>query len=92
MENVKLLRKVKKISQRQTQKERRQIQAAASIHDLSKIHFDDDDEDESASNTKDKIDYFSRLSDELLLQIFKRIPRPILLKYARVCKRWCTLM
>ncbi len=37
-------------------------------------------------------DYFSKLSDELILQIFKWIPRPLLLRYSRVNKRWFSLM
>ena len=32
------------------------------------------------------------LSDELVLEIFKLIPRKTLLKYAVVCKRWHALM
>ena len=32
------------------------------------------------------------MSDECLLQIFKWIPRPLLLRYACVSKRWYSLM
>jgi len=38
------------------------------------------------------LDYFDNLSDECLLQIFKWIPRPLLLRYACVSKRWYSLM
>lgn len=38
------------------------------------------------------LDYFDKLSDELVLHIFKFIPRKILLTYGIVCKRWYKLM
>ncbi|XP_015926248.1 S-phase kinase-associated protein 2 [Parasteatoda tepidariorum] len=34
------------------------------------------------------IDYFSVLSDEIILHIFKLLPKPVLVKCSSVCKRW----
>lgn len=37
-------------------------------------------------------DHFEKLSDTLVLEIFKHIPRPVLLRYATVSKRWNRLI
>lgn len=43
-------------------------------------------EDESQSITGEG--YFNHMADELVLSIFKSMPKRILAKCARVCKRW----
>ncbi len=79
MENLKLVRKVKKIS--------RQHDLKSSLSaNLDRYYYDD-----NIPNLSNE-DYFDKLSDELLLQIFKRIHRNVLVKYAVVCKRWNRLM
>jgi len=32
--------------------------------------------------------YFNYIADEMVLSIFRMMPKPILVKCARVCKRW----
>jgi len=77
MENVKVLRRVKKISN--TRNQHRSLFSETL-----------DDYDHQAVGTHK--DYFSELSDEIILNILKWIPKPLLLKYAIVCKRWYHLM
>lgn len=84
MENLKLLRKVKKINQQRNQREQRERNAATSI--FRKLDFDDDIPSLTNEN------HFEKLPDALVLEIFKRISRPVLLRYAIVSKRWNRLI
>ena len=38
------------------------------------------------------LDYFSSLSDEIVLSIFSWLPKFVLAKCARVCKKWSRLV
>ena len=88
MENVKLLRKVKKLTNQQ-----RQYQHQSRPTPLPMSYGDDlDDNMDIYKQNIPQNDYFSELSDEIILQIFKWIPKPYLLRYATVCKRWHRLM
>jgi hypothetical protein len=79
MENLKLVRKVKKISRQ------RDLKSNFSTN-LDRYYYDD-----NIPNLTHE-DNFNKLSDELVLQIFKRLHRHVLVKYAVVCKRWNRLM
>ncbi|KAI0230577.1 S-phase kinase-associated protein 2 [Lamellibrachia satsuma] len=39
-------------------------------------------------NACDLYDHWHRLSEEIILSIFKWLPKPVLVRCARVCKRW----
>lgn len=80
VDNLKALRKIKKVlpnSQRQLYTQ--------SQYEHDKYY------NQLCSMKSDQV-YFDRLSDEILLNIFKWLPRPYMLKYSLVCKRWYRLM
>ncbi|XP_052102634.1 S-phase kinase-associated protein 2-like [Mytilus californianus] len=55
------------------------------------LHYCHDDNDDDVDEDS-QYDYFAELSDEVILNIFKWLPRFTLAKCARVCHRWSRLV
>ncbi|CAF0904247.1 unnamed protein product [Brachionus calyciflorus] len=91
MENLKLLRNAK-LKSRQLELKKKIQQESTSSRLNSNLFDSNSNYLECLENNSSQEDFFSKLSDEIILKIFNFIPRKTLLKYAIVCKRWHQLM
>lgn len=92
MDNLKQVRKMKMLARQNQLKQQRSDDVEELIQSRQYAVNRDLDDLEQRLGAGGVEDYFNLLSDELVLHIFKFIPRKVLLKYAVVCKRWRALM